>query len=130
MDEFGWSEWYPLSHPFLRNIPDVPGVYEVRTDYEFGRLNGVSCVVYIGSAARRGKPSLRKRLGGRITDPKNNLSGAEKLLQEAEHNLEFRFATAIDGNTEEYMEVQRLVHYERQHWELPPGNGVLPHVRN
>lgn len=121
MDEFDWSQWYPLSKQPIMNIPDMPGIYEIRTDYEFGRVNGVSRIVYIGSAARGGKPSLRKRLGGRITDPKNNLSGAEKLLVKAGHALEFRFATATDGTTARQMEIQMLTDYIREHWEPPPG---------
>jgi len=121
MDEFDWSQWYPLSQQSLANVPDVPGIYEIRTDYEFGRLNGVSRVVYIGSAARRGKPSLRKRLGGRIANPEGNLSGAEKLLVRAGHALEFRFATAKDGETARQMEIQMLTNYIEKHWEPPPG---------
>lgn len=121
MDEFDWSEWYPLSHQSLANLPDAPGIYEIRTDYEFGRLRGSSRVVYIGSAAQRGKPTLRKRLGQRITDPQGNLSGAEKLLQRAGHVLEFRFAKTKDRETARQMEIQRLTEYEEKHWETPPG---------
>jgi len=121
MDEFDWSQWYSLSQQSLANVPDVSGIYEIRTDYEFGRLNGVSRVVYIGSAARRGKPSLRKRLSGRIANPEGNLSGAEKLLVRAGHALEFRFATAKDGETARQMEIQRLTNYIEKHREPPPG---------
>jgi len=99
----------------------MPGIYEIRTDYEFGRLNGVSQVVYIGSAARGSKPSLRKRIGERVTDPERNLSGAEKLLARAGHTLEFRFAKAKDGETARQMEIQRLTDYIGKHWEAPPG---------
>ena len=121
MDEFDWSEWYPLSQQSLTNIPAMPGIYEIRTDYEFGRLNGISQVIYVGSAAHGIKPSLRKRLGGRIADPEGNLSGAEKLLLAAGHALEFRFAKTKDGETARQMEIQRLSDYIRKHWEAPPG---------
>jgi len=121
MEKFDWSEWYPLSQQSLTNIPDVPGIYEIRSDYEFGRLNGISRVVYIGSAARGGKPSLKKRLGGRITNPERNLSGAEKLLVRAGNGLEFRFAKTKDGETARQMEIHRLTDYVEKHWETPPG---------
>lgn len=121
MDESDWSEWYPLSRQSLANLPDVPGIYEIRTDYEFSRLRGSSRVVYIGSAAGHGKPTLRKRLGQRITDPEGNLSGAEKLLRRAGHALEFRFAKAKDRETARQMQIQRLTEYEEKHWENPPG---------
>jgi hypothetical protein len=121
MEEFDWSEWYPLSYQSLTHLPDVPGIYEIRTDYEFGRLRGSSRVVYIGSAAGRGEPTLRKRLGKRISDPEGNLSGAEKLLQSAGHTLEFRFAKAVDRETAREMEKRRLTEYEEEHWEAPPG---------
>ncbi len=121
MDKFDWSTWYPLSHQSLSNLPDVPGIYEIRTDYEFGRLRGSSRVVYIGSAARPSKPTLRKRLGNRIADPEGNLSGAEKLLRRAGHTLEFRFAKAKDREMARQMEIQRLTEYEKKHWETPPG---------
>jgi hypothetical protein len=63
MDELRWSQWYPLAQqPFSIPVPDVPGIYEIRTDHEFGRLRGQSRIVYIGSAARGNSPSLRKRL--------------------------------------------------------------------
>lgn len=120
--EFHWSEWYPLSLALIahdEDVPDEPGVYEIRTDYEFGRLRGNSRVVYVGSTVK----SLKKRLvHQRIKDPEKNLSGTEKLLREAGHALEFRFATAPDGKTAKHMEAQRLMDYEKEHWELPPGN--------
>jgi len=121
MHEFHWSEWYPLS-PRDIGIPDEPGIYEIRTDYEFGRLRGSSRVVYIGSTMN----SLKQRLvHQRIKEP----SRTEKLLRKAGHALEFRFATATDGETAKRMEAQRLMDYEREHWELPPGNGVMPYTR-
>ena len=122
VDKLNWSEWRPLLPQVVSEfVPDLPGIYEIKTDREFGRLNGSSRIVYIGSAARN-TPSLRKRLLGRIS----NGSLAEKRLWEHERNLEFRFATMSDGQTAERMEAERQIDYERQHWELPPGNGAFP----
>lgn len=122
MDELSWSEWYQLTPPVVDElVPDLPGIYEIGTDREFGRLKGTSKIVYIGSAARN-TPSLKRRLLGRIS----NASLAEKRLWQHECNLQFRFATVSDGETAERMEAERLIDYERQHWELPPGNGAFP----
>ena len=121
MNEFDWSEWYPLSQQFLANVPDTPGIYEIRTDYQFGRLNDLSQLVYVGSAARGVKPSLRRRLGARVDDPEGNLSPAEKMLVGAGHVLEFRFTKAENGETARQMEIQKLSDYVREHWEAPPG---------
>ena len=108
-------------------MPDVPGIYEIRTDYEFGRLRGTSRVVWVGTAASGRRPSLRERVvRQRIGNPDHYLSRTEKLLRQAGHNLEFRFAKASDGETAKQMESQRLMDYEEEHWELPPGNAVLP----
>jgi len=122
VDELSWSEWYQLTPPVVDElVPDLPGIYEIGTDREFGRLKGTSKIVYIGSAARN-TPSLKRRLLGRIS----NASLAEKRLWQHECNLQFRFATVSDGETAERMEAERLIDYERQHWELPPGNGAFP----
>lgn len=117
MTEFNWSPWHLLTPQSLSaKVPDQPGIYEIRTDYEFGRLRGRSRVVFVGSAARGRIPSLRARLiDQRIGNPNRYLSGAEKLLREAGHALEFRFVIAPDGTTAKHMESQRLMEYEGKH---------------
>lgn len=93
MDEISWSEWRQLLKQVVGEfVPDLPGIYEIRTDREFGRLKGTSRIVYIGSAARN-TPSLKRRLLGRIS----NGSLAEKRLWKHGGNLQFRFATVSDG---------------------------------
>ena len=122
MEELDWTAWYPLqAQPLAVNVPDKPGIYEIRADYKFGRLRGSSRVVYIGSAARGPKPSLRKRIGPRVTNPERYLSTAEKFLVRAGHALEFRFSPARDGKTAKVIEIQRLMDYQSDHWEAPPG---------
>lgn len=124
MEKLDYSEWYPLSsEAYSRLVPDSPGVYQVRTDFEFGRLRGDSEIVSIGSAAQ----SLRSRLiGQRVGDPQRYMSRAEKLLRNAGHILEFRFVTTSDSITARNLEAELLAAYESEHWELPPSNGVLP----
>jgi len=132
MKEYTWSQWYNLySSSVNAPVPDMPGIYEIRTDYEFGRLRGTSRIVYIGSAAKGNNASLRKRLiEQRIKDSKRYLSRTEKFLKEAGHTVEFHFLTTRDGTTAKRIEAKRLTEYEKEHWELPPGNGVLPTLRS
>ena len=121
-----WSDWYPLDLQSLTvAVPDSPGIYEVRTDFEFGRLRGSSQMVWIGSAKR----SLKQRLlRQRVSDPDRYLSRTEKWLRQAGHTLEFRYATAADGTTARRLEAEELRDYEEEHWELPPGNADLPRM--
>lgn len=119
-----WSPWYRLeAEEAGRTVPDRPGVYQVRVDFTFGRLKGNSSVVSIGSAV----PNLRRRLlDQRIGNPDRFLSRAEKWLRQAGHTLQFRYATTVDGPTARNLEAQMLEDYEREHWELPPSNAMLP----
>ncbi len=56
---YQWSRWFSLDDGAAKqNVPDKPGIYEVRANFEFGRLRGKSQIVSIGRAI----PSLQKRL--------------------------------------------------------------------
>jgi hypothetical protein len=127
MTTVNWSDWYTLDSKSMGlPVPDLPGVYEVQTDFAFGRLNGYSSVVYIGSAV----PSLKTRLiDQRIGNPERFLSRAEKLLYKAGHALQFRYTKTADGIIARNLESLMLIDYEREHWELPPGNSMLPKAR-
>jgi len=121
---YSWSAWHRFDAEVARaTVPDEPGVYEVRTDFEFGRLKGNSPLVTIGSAVL----SLRKRLcEQRFRNALRYLNRAEKWLVQASHTLEFRYATTASGKEARYLEALRLMEYENEHWELPPGNEALP----
>lgn len=124
MDEHNWSDWYPysLSQDFFRNIPEAPGIYEVRTDYEFGRLKGSSPLLTIGSAAKSLKTRIsRQRIGNTI----RYLNRPEKWIRRAKHVLEFRYYECSNKDEAKYLEAIRQLEYENQHWELPPGNDRL-----
>jgi len=126
MDIVEWPKWYDFNSP-PTIVPSCPGVYEIRTDFEFGRLRGKSAVVYIGSAAK----SLRERLiNQRCAEPNQNLSRAEKLLCQVGHSLEFRYAVSTSAALARQLEAQELTRYEEEHWELPPGNSVKPKIRD
>lgn len=122
--EYRWSAWHLFNAEVVNtSVPDQPGVYEVRTDCEFGRLKGSSPLVSIGSTVA----SLRKRLcEQRIGNPIRFQNRAEKWLTQAGHELQFRYSTTDSGKEARYLEAIRLMEYENEHGELPPGNEVLP----
>jgi len=119
-----WSPWYRFDDESAKAaVPHRPGAYEVRTDFEFGRLKGSSRLVTIGSA----KPSLRTRLcKQRFRNTVRYLNRAEKWLVYEGHILEFRYLPTATAEEARRLEAERLIEYECQHGELPPGNEVLP----
>lgn len=116
-----WSPWHRLKAD--ASVPDEPDVYEIRTDFELSRVRGLSSLVTIGSATT----SLRKRLcEQRFNNAVRYQNRAEKWLTQAGRTLEFRYATTGSGAEARYLEALRLMEYENEHWELPPGNEALP----
>jgi hypothetical protein len=126
-----WSPWYDIDNQEAKDaLPMTPGVYQVRTDFEIGRLKGSSRIVSIGSAA----PSLRQGLREQRfhkTARWKYLDRAEKWLLHGGHTLEFRYLTTDDEKEARFLEDEYLLEYECEHWELPPGNerSPLPKIR-
>ena len=121
--EIKWSPWYRLDDKVAKqNIPNKPGIYEIRTEYEFGRLRGKSNILSIGRAI----PSLRNRLGqGRLANLVRNLDRPEKWLFSAKQMIWFRYLVTHSDKEAEWLEALRQWEYEHEHWELPPGNDRL-----
>jgi len=121
---YSWSPWCRFDDEESKaSVPNIPGVYEIRTDYEFGRLKGNSRLVAIGSA----KKSLRTRLcRQRFRDTARYLNRVEKWLVKESHTLEFRYFPTATEKEARRLEAEWLFKYEYEHGELPPGNGVLP----
>ena len=119
-----WSIWFRIDDEAAKKtVPIKPGVYEVRTNFDIGRLRGSSPLVTIGSAVT----SLRKRLcDQRFGRPVRFLNRAEKWLDYEKYPLEFRYCTTTNGKEARYLEMLLLMEYENEHWELPPGNEDLP----
>ena len=122
--KYRWSAWHSFDAEIAGiSVPAEPGVYEVRAALEFGRIKGSSPVVTIGSAIA----SLKKRLcEQRFGNALRYQNRAEKWLVQAGHTLEFRYTTTGSGQEARYLEALRLMEYENEHWELPPGNEILP----
>ena len=102
-------------------MPNSPGVYEIRTDYTFGRLKGSSQTVNIGSAV-----NLKNRLGSRLINPRRYWTLEEQRLMQKGHGFDFRYANAMTKEISINMENDALFEYFTEHWELPPGNRVFP----
>lgn len=121
--EIEWSPWYRLDDSVAKkNIPDKPGIYEIKTEYKFGRLRGESDILSIGKAT----PSLRNRLGkGRLANLVRNLDRPEKWLFNSKHMIWFRYLVTHSVKEAEWLEAIRQWEYENKHWELPPGNDRL-----
>jgi hypothetical protein len=121
-----WSYWYDIDNDKAKDaLPKTPGVYEVKTDYEIGRLRGSSKIVSIGSGA----PSLWQRLREQRfhkTARWRYLDRAAKWLLRWDHTLKFRYLTTDDEKEARYLEDKLLLQYECEHWELPPGNERSP----
>lgn len=122
-EEYGsWSVWYRFDdHIILAKLPNKPGVYEVRTDFNINRLNGSSPIVTIG----RAKDLKERRYKQKAGDTTRYLNRAEKWLLNSKHALEFRYFICNSFEEAKFVEVVRQLEYESQHWELPPGNDRL-----
>jgi hypothetical protein len=120
---YQWSAWCGLDNEIAKqSVPDKPGIYEIRTDFEFGRLKGSSQILSIGRAV----PSLQKRLSkGRFSDLIKDLDRPEKWLFNANRILEFHYIVTTSGEEAKWLEALRQWEYENEHWELPPGNDRL-----
>jgi excinuclease UvrABC nuclease subunit len=120
----GWSGWFPLDEKNIRSIPKFPGVYEIRIkDYSFARLRGSSNTIYIGSVEKR---DLRKRLNGLIKGRHVASRRIEKIKNELNTGLEFRYRVEFAARELE----QELLHeYECEHLELPPCNHNISRQR-
>jgi hypothetical protein len=122
-EDHRWSSWQPFNASLTEStIPAKPGVYEIRTDHDFGRLKGNSSIVTIGKA----DVSLKSRLyEQRFKNPTRNLDRAEKWLNTANHALEYRYIVTNDKEEARLLESEKQLEYENEHWELPPGNDRL-----
>jgi hypothetical protein len=122
INEHRWSDWRRFDDTrVLEALPDDPGVYEVRTDFEIGRLHGSSSLVTIG----RAKNLRDRRDKQKVGDTTRYLNRAEKWLLKENHVLEFRYLTCDSFEDAKHTEAVRQLEYESQHWELPPGNDRL-----
>ena len=119
----GWSQWLPLSSDAIKNLPLLPGVYEVRLkDYSFPRLRGQTSTIYIGCTEDR---ELTKRLRALINGRHQASPRIERVKNELRKEVEFRYRLAFDGTHAKELEAEALDIYNDRHLERPPCNHKL-----
>jgi len=118
-----WKNWETFEDPFDgRN-----GVYAFRLKSPFGRLRGVSSVLYIGKCDQNPETNRRPGLWHRLQNYRQNNPGSSKRLKEIERefagrsNLEYSYV--ICENPSE-IEKALLQDYYMRHSELPPMNRI------
>ena len=119
----GWSQWLPLSTDATKNLPPLPGVYEVcLKDYSFPRLRGQTSTIYIGCTEDR---EVTKRLKALINGRHQASPRIERVKNELEKELEFRYRLAFNGTHAKELEAEALDAYNGRHLERPPCNHKL-----
>ena len=115
--EFG--EWHSFERPSVLKVPTSTGVYAIRLlrGDVFGRLQGTSDIVYIGSTSSTG--TLRQRIQSHL--------GSRSLMRlfAAKMNMEIAWKTCDDSRVARKLEHTLIYQYMFDHLEPPPWNHQL-----
>ena len=117
LSKLGFSQWYPFNKQNLKNAPPETGVYVLRKcgGELFGRLNGQSDILYIGST----KKSLKSRLQQYIHPGPTQWTNQRIHKYTKENSVE---ASWLSCNEPKSLEHDLLKQYYFDHGELPPLN--------
>lgn len=124
-----WTKWKPLVITQLEEVPENPGVYEIKASYDIPRLAGKSSTLYVGSSKHSiyGRLSCFEYIRDKSKDYYQHKL-VRKLLRKllrrngiSLNKLQFRYKICAKGKAEEE-EARLLRNYERKHIELPPFN--------
>jgi hypothetical protein len=116
-----WKNW----EEFEPRFDGINGVYAFRLKFAFGRLKGVSQVLYIGSCKQNQEVNKRPGLWHRLQNYRQNNDGASRRLKAVEEDfggrssIEYSYVTC-DSPRE--VEEALLNDYFERHLELPPLN--------
>lgn len=127
---YKWSEWHRMTRDnegLVDQIPNYPGIYEIRIGRKVERLHGSSRVVNLGVA----EDSLKSRVWDQKTRRgARYLPGALKWLVEVGHEtFEVRWFPVSTGDEAKKAEDGSLAEFIARHWELPAGNARGPRGR-
>ena len=108
----------------LINIPKEKGVYALVCSVKFGRLNGESDILYIGSAS-----GIKKGLHARIWQyiRPRKLKTAQRISTNIKCwklDAKIHLWLYLTPSAKE-LEHDLLTQHEVDHWELPPWNRIL-----
>jgi hypothetical protein len=116
-----WKNWAELEPRF----DGINGVYAFRLKSEFGRLKGVSQVLYIGSCSQNAEVNRRPGLWHRLRNYTQKNDGASRRLKAVEgafggkSHLEYSY---VPCDSPREVEKALLDGYSEKHLELPPLN--------
>ena len=120
----GWLDFRQEARDdFLASVPEEPGVYAIRRPHRFGRYEGESDIVYIGSA----EGSLRRRFRSYFR-PGSSQATSQRINTEmrGKSDLQLGFFALDPAEDVRTKERELLVAYKRDHRELPPLNRAMP----
>lgn len=113
-------------------IPASAAVYAITTSRTFGRLDGTSNILYVGSTRRLGGPSDRARLWAYSYPPtprEKRITAVCAALAADGHVLTLRWhivTTLLDAQS---LEATFLHQVADEHRELPPLNHAIPTLK-
>jgi hypothetical protein len=111
-----------MTSKVVQSAPSTTGLYIFRkaNGKKFGRLNGESDIIYIGSAT--GGSGIKGRLGSHMNPgPSQQTNLRSRWLRE---RIDIEVAWAEDPGASP-MEDDLLIRYQEEHWELPPMNRAV-----
>lgn len=116
MDSASFKKWHPFNTKTLSKIPDKKGVYLLKQPKKFGRLNGISDILYIGKSTSGLKSRLSFYFKPGLTQYTSQR--INKFLKQHK-GIQIFFTTNSSPRELEKKLIQR---YIKDHKELPPLN--------
>jgi hypothetical protein len=122
LKEEGFTCWIKFNQEnkeeLKKILPQITGVYVIKCKKLFGRFNGKSDIVYIGSASSQS--NLKKRILQYFSPGRTQITNLRinKLINKVD-DLSIAFLCSTNANEYESCLLKR---YEKDHGELPPAN--------
>jgi len=117
LERYGFKEWVPFNELPRTGMRHEGGVYILRLDTSFGRLNGVSDIVYVGSTTDFSSRFMKNYSGG---------TGGLTTQRIHDYLVRKGYAVRVSASwvaTEDFqIERNLLKRYEEELHELPPWN--------
>lgn len=131
-DTFSESRGWPEILSARQTVAASPAVYAITTDKAFGRLLGMSGILYIGQTRLLGGASDRARLYAYRYSPSSRDKRIRAIcdgLAAQGQVLTFRWQTVSTLFDAQSLEARLLAQSYSEHYELPPLNHAAPKLR-